>query len=128
MEESFSPAILLLDDGTFFKGRSVGVKGITTGEICFNTGMTGYQEIFTDPSYSGQLMVTTNAHIGNYGTSQKDTESNKIQISGLICKKISNRYSFLKKKSSQDEIFQSETISIDYQSINQIQILEIEDE
>ena len=93
MEESFSPAILLLDDGTFFKGRSVGVKGITTGEICFNTGMTGYQEIFTDPSYSGQLMVTTNAHIGNYGTSQKDTESNKIQISGLICKNFTVPFS-----------------------------------
>ena len=93
MEESFSPAILLLDDSTFFKGRSVGVKGITTGEICFNTGMTGYQEIFTDPSYSGQLMVTTNAHIGNYGTSQKDTESNKIQISGLICKNFTVPFS-----------------------------------
>lgn len=93
MEESFSPAILLLDDSTFFKGRSVGVKGITTGEICFNTGMTGYQEIFTDPSYNGQLMVTTNAHIGNYGTSKKDTESNKIQIAGLICKNFTVPFS-----------------------------------
>lgn len=93
MEESFSPAILLLDDSTFFKGRSVGVKGITTGEICFNTGMTGYQEIFTDPSYNGQLMVTTNAHIGNYGISKKDTESNKIQIAGLICKNFTVPFS-----------------------------------
>jgi len=93
MEESFSPAILLLDDSTFFKGRSVGVKGITTGEICFNTGMTGYQEIFTDPSYNGQLMVTTNAHIGNYGTSKKDTESYKIQIAGLICKNFTVPFS-----------------------------------
>lgn len=93
MEESFSPAILLLDDSTFFKGRSVGVKGITAGEICFNTGMTGYQEIFTDPSYNGQLMVTTNAHIGNYGISKKDTESNKIQIAGLICKNFTVPFS-----------------------------------
>lgn len=93
MEESFIPAVLLLDDGTFFKGRSIGVKGITTGEICFNTGMTGYQEIFTDPSYSGQLMVTTNAHIGNYGISNNDTESNKIQIAGLICKNFTIPYS-----------------------------------
>ena len=61
------PAILLLEDGTTFEGKSAGKIGTTTGEICFNTGMTGYQEVFTDPSYSGQLLVMTNAHIGNYG-------------------------------------------------------------
>ena len=60
-------AIVLLADGTIFYGKSVGIEGTVTGEICFNTGMTGYQEIFTDPSYFGQIMVTTNAHIGNYG-------------------------------------------------------------
>jgi len=60
-------AILLLDDGSVYHGKAAGIKGIATGEICFNTGMTGYQEIFTDPSYFGQLMVTTNVHIGNYG-------------------------------------------------------------
>ena len=62
-----SKAIVLLEDGTVFFGKSVGISGTSFGEICFNTGMTGYQEIFTDPSYYGQIMVTTNAHIGNYG-------------------------------------------------------------
>jgi carbamoyl-phosphate synthase small subunit len=61
------PAVLLLADGTAFYGKAAGKIGTTTGEICFNTGMTGYQEIFTDPSYFGQIMVATNAHIGNYG-------------------------------------------------------------
>ena len=62
-----SPALLLLEDGTVFYGKAAGAIGIATGEICFNTGMTGYQEIFTDPSYTGQLMVMTSVHIGNYG-------------------------------------------------------------
>lgn len=110
MEDSFSPAILLLDDGTYFKGRSVGAKGITRGEICFNTGMTGYQEIFTDPSYAGQLMVTTNAHIGNYGTTSLDTESNKIQIAGLICKNFTVPYSRILAESSIQVYFESENL------------------
>jgi carbamoyl-phosphate synthase small subunit len=59
-------AILLLSDGTIFHGKSIGISGTTFGEVCFNTGMTGYQEIFTDPSYFGQIMVATNAHIGNW--------------------------------------------------------------
>jgi carbamoyl-phosphate synthase small subunit len=63
-----SKAILLLEDGTFFEGKAAGITGTATGEICFNTGMTGYQEIFTDPSYYGQILVTTHVHIGNYGT------------------------------------------------------------
>ena len=58
-------AVLLLADGTFYEGKAAGAQGEATGEICFNTGMTGYQEVFTDPSYFGQVMVTTNAHIGN---------------------------------------------------------------
>ena len=83
-------AILLLADGTIFYGKSIGNKeGSATGEICFNTGMTGYQEIFTDPSYYGQIMVTTNAHIGNYGTLEDENESDKAKISGLICKNFS---------------------------------------
>lgn len=86
-------AILLLEDGTIFKGKSAGLKGTASGEICFNTGMTGYQEIFTDPSYFGQIMVATNAHIGNYGTADNDTESEKVQISGLVCKNFTNDYS-----------------------------------
>ncbi len=82
-------AIILLADGTQFFGKSIGIEGTVTGEICFNTGMTGYQEIFTDPSYYGQLLVTTNAHIGNYGVNSEEVESNGIKISGLICRNFS---------------------------------------
>lgn len=87
------PAILLLEDGTVYHGMSIGHIGTTSGEICFNTGMTGYQEIFTDPSYFGQLLVTTNAHIGNYGIKDQDTESNSIKIAGLISKNFTNEFS-----------------------------------
>ncbi len=86
-------AILLLADGTVFEGKSIGIEGTSTGEICFNTGMTGYQEIFTDPSYFGQLMVATNAHIGNYGINNEEVESDGIKISGLICRNFSFDYS-----------------------------------
>ncbi|MBJ2175073.1 glutamine-hydrolyzing carbamoyl-phosphate synthase small subunit [Aureibaculum sp. A20] len=86
-------AIVLLADGTIFEGKSIGIEGSSTGEICFNTGMTGYQEIFTDPSYFGQLMVATNAHIGNYGVKEAEVESDGIKISGLICRNFSFDYS-----------------------------------
>jgi carbamoyl-phosphate synthase small subunit len=87
-------ALILLADGTLFYGKSVGDKdGTAFGEVCFNTGMTGYQEIFTDPSYFGQLMVTTNAHIGNYGTNEDEVESDSVKIAGLICKNFSYEYS-----------------------------------
>ena len=79
-------AVLILEDGTTLFGKSGGYSGVSVGEICFNTGMTGYQEIFTDPSYYGQIMVTTNAHIGNYGYSDIEIESDKINIAGLVCK------------------------------------------
>ena len=86
-------ALVLLADGTIFYGKSVGIEGTSTGEICFNTGMTGYQEIFTDPSYFGQLMVATNAHIGNYGVNNNEVESDGIKISGLICRNFSFTHS-----------------------------------
>jgi len=86
-------AVLLLEDGTIFKGKSAGKIGTTTGEICFNTGMTGYQEVFTDPSYYGQLLVMTNAHIGNYGTKSIEIESESVKIAGLIVKNFTNDYS-----------------------------------
>ena len=86
-------ALVLLADGTIFYGKSVGIEGTATGEICFNTGMTGYQEIFTDPSYFGQIMVTTNAHIGNYGINNEEVESEGIKISGLICRNFSFTHS-----------------------------------
>ena len=88
------PAVVLLADGTVFQGKAVGeITGSAFGEVCFNTGMTGYQEIFTDPSYYGQLMVTTNAHIGNYGTHNDEVESEGIKIAGLICRNFSYNYS-----------------------------------
>ena len=71
-------ALLILADGTRFYGKAVASDGTRFGEICFNTGMTGYQEIFTDPSYYGQLMVTTNAHIGNYGVHTADSQSEAL--------------------------------------------------
>lgn len=86
-------ATLLLEDGTVFKGKAIGKIGTTTGEVAFNTGMTGYQEIFTDPSYYGQLLVMATAHIGNYGTCDIDEESDAVRISGLICKKFSDVFS-----------------------------------
>ncbi len=86
-------AVLLLEDGTTFYGKSVGLEGTASGEICFNTGMTGYQEIFTDPSYFGQIMVTTNAHIGNYGVHQDEVESADMKIAGLVCRNFSETYS-----------------------------------
>lgn len=86
-------AIILLADGTIFYGKAIGKDGTAFGEVCFNTGMTGYQEIFTDPSYFGQLMVATNAHIGNYGVNNDEVESNSIKIAGLICKNFSYNYS-----------------------------------
>ena len=87
------PAVLLLQDGTVWHGKAAGKIGTTTGEICFNTGMTGYQEIFTDPSYFGQLLVTTNVHIGNYGTKKTEIESSNMKIAGLICKSFNVAYS-----------------------------------
>ena len=88
MIKTFSPvpAVLVLQDGTVFHGKSLGKIGTTSGEICFNTGMTGYQEIFTDPSYFGQIIIMTNDHIGNYGVKNEEVESKSVKISGMICK------------------------------------------
>ena len=86
-------AVLLLADGTRFEGRAIGAIGTTVGEICFNTGMTGYQEIFTDPSYTGQIMVLASPHIGNYGVKDGEEESTKLSIAGLVVKKFSETWS-----------------------------------
>jgi len=83
------PSILALEDGTIFHGISVGIDGMTTGEVVFNTSMTGYQEILTDPSYCKQIVTLTYPHIGNTGINQEDMESNKIQASGLIIRNAS---------------------------------------
>ncbi|MDO6738443.1 glutamine-hydrolyzing carbamoyl-phosphate synthase small subunit [Wenyingzhuangia sp. 2_MG-2023] len=98
-------AILLLEDGTIFEGKSVGVEGTTIGEICYNTGMTGYQEIFTDPSYFGQIMVATNAHIGNYGVNDDEVESDGIKIAGLVCRNFSFEFSRDRSNGSLEEYF-----------------------
>lgn len=89
------PAYLYLEDGTLLSGKSFGAQGTCGGEICFNTGMTGYQEVFTDPSYKGQIIIMNSDYVGNYGTCATDIESNSIKINGLICKNVSvaNRYS-----------------------------------
>lgn len=88
-------AILLLEDGTFFKGCAIGKIGTKGGEICFNTGMTGYQEIYTDPSYFGQIIVNTSSHIGNYGVMDDEDESDAPKISGLVVNRFSETYSRL---------------------------------
>lgn len=105
------PAVLLLEDGTVFHGKAVGKIGTTTGEICFNTGMTGYQEIFTDPSYFGQILVTTNAHIGNYGTHADEIESGSIKIAGLVCKNFNVGYSRKQANQSIQEYYLNEHIT-----------------
>ena len=87
------PAVLILEDGTVFHGMAAGAIGTTTGEIAFNTGMTGYQEIFTDPSYYGQILVMANDHIGNYGVHDAEIESESIKIAGVVTKKFSENFS-----------------------------------
>jgi carbamoyl-phosphate synthase small subunit len=104
------PALLLLADGTIFHGKSIGIEGITYGEVCFNTGMTGYQEIFTDPSYFGQIMVATNAHIGNYGVHDEEIESDSIKIAGLVCKNFSFNYSREDASGSLFDYFQKQNL------------------
>lgn len=92
MEER-KPALLVLEDGTVFYGKATGKIGTTTGEIAFNTGMTGYQEVFTDPSYYGQILVMTTSHIGNYGVNPEEVESESVKIAGLVTKKFANNFS-----------------------------------
>lgn len=103
-------AILLLADGTIFYGKSIGISGTTFGEVCFNTGMTGYQEIFTDPSYFGQIMVATNPHIGNYGVNANEVESDKIMISGLVCKNFSFNHSRVDSESNLYDYFERQNL------------------
>ena len=90
MNKSYTsvPAVLMLADGTVFYGKSLGKIGTTIGEICFNTGMTGYQEIFTDPSYFGQIIIMTSSHIGNYGVKPDEVESSSVKIAGMVCKEF----------------------------------------
>ncbi len=103
-------AKLLLDDGTLYEGKALGKIGTVTGEVCFNTGMTGYQEVFTDPSYTGQILIMNNCYIGNYGTRDEDVESDSIKISGLVCKNISDEFSRQIAKASLEDYLKENNI------------------
>tara|TARA_Y100001980_G_C14556828_1_gene350914 strand:+ start:28914 stop:30020 length:1107 start_codon:yes stop_codon:yes gene_type:complete len=92
-EHNKKKAILLLADGSLYEGFSIGKSGTSGGEICFNTGMTGYQEIYTDPSYYGQIIVNTTAHIGNYGVHDEEQESDRPKIKGLVVNDFTYQYS-----------------------------------
>ena len=107
------PAILILEDGSIFKGFSLGKIGTATGEICYNTGMTGYQEIYTDPSYFGQIIINTSSHIGNYGTVDNEQESSIPQINGVIINEYSETYSRSNSDESLEEYFlKNNTVAI----------------
>ena len=110
MPHQSKPAVLVLADGTVHHGRSFGAVGTTTGEICFNTGMTGYQEVFTDPSYFGQILIMNAAHIGNYGVKEADVESDSVKISGLIGRNLEDQYSRKQAKGSLDEYLKEHSI------------------
>jgi len=108
-----TPAVLVLEDGTVFKGNAIGAIGTTFGEIAFNTGMTGYQEIFTDPSYFGQILIMTTPHIGNYGVHETEIESDDIKIAGLVTKKFSEYFSRISGSGeTQDYLVDSKLIGI----------------
>jgi carbamoyl-phosphate synthase small subunit len=107
-------AILLLKDGTVFYGHAFGKIGTTTGEICFNTGMTGYQEVFTDPSYYGQVLIMNNVHVGNYGVKSVDVESDGVKVKGVIGRNLEEKYSrFLAEESLQQYFEQQGVVAID---------------
>jgi carbamoyl-phosphate synthase small subunit len=105
-----TPAVLVLEDGKVFHGKSAGKIGTTAGEICFNTGMTGYQEVFTDPSYFGQIVIMTNAHIGNYGIKDDEAESASIKIAGMVCKKFNEGFSRSSANGSLQDYFENQNI------------------
>src|ERR1700740_2051646 len=104
------PAILLLADGTVFNGTAFGKTGTTTGEICFNTGMTGYQEVFTDPSYYGQVLIMNNVHVGNYGVKDVDVESSSVKVKGVIGRNLEEQYSRFMADSSLQQYFEKENV------------------
>ena len=110
MENSKIPAVILLEDGTVFYGNACGAIGTTTGEIAFNTGMTGYQEIFTDPSYFGQILVMATSHIGNYGVVEQEVESDSCKIRGLVVKKFAHSFSRYKESSSLQDFLVSDNV------------------
>ena len=107
------PAILVLADGSRFIGTSIGSAGQTTGEVVFNTAMTGYQEILTDPSYSRQIVTLTYPHIGSYGVNGEDVESDRVHAAGLVIKDLPIRASNFRQSQSLSEYLRAEgTVAI----------------
>jgi carbamoyl-phosphate synthase small subunit len=104
------PAILVLQDGSVHHGQAFGKIGTTAGEICFNTGMTGYQEVFTDPSYFGQVLIMNSVHIGNYGVKDEDVESDGVKIRGLIGRNLEEQFSRIQAKGSLDDYLKANQI------------------
>ncbi|MDB5909845.1 MAG: carbamoyl-phosphate synthase small subunit [Massilia sp.] len=104
------PAILALADGTTFKGVSIGAAGHTTGEVVFNTAMTGYQEILTDPSYSRQIVTLTYPHVGNYGINAEDVEASKVHAAGLIIRDLPLLASNFRSTQSLSDYLKAENI------------------
>jgi len=105
--DTIQAAVLLLEDGTVFNGKAIGKIGTTGGEIAFNTGMTGYQEVFTDPSYLGQILIKTTSHISKYGVNSEEIEYDSIKIAGLVTKKFSNGFSRAAANGSLQDLMQS---------------------
>src|SRR5256885_9869943 len=110
MPNSQQPAVLLLADGYVFYGQAFGMIGTASGEICFNTGMTGYQEVFTDPSYYGQILIMNNVHVGNYGVSINDIESDSVKIKGLIGRNLEELFSRKMAQGSLDDYLKKQNI------------------
>ena len=108
---SRKPAVLLLENNQLFKGYAFGAIGTSLGELCFNTGMIGYQEILTDPSYCGQIVLMTYPHIGNYGINQYDIESQKIQVAGFIIKDLITEPSSYRSEQSINEYLKNNNIT-----------------
>src|SRR6266516_1939688 len=110
MRTLHQPASLLIADGHIFHGKAFGRIGTATGEICFNTGMTGYQEVFTDPSYYGQILIMNTVHIGNYGVKDEDVESDNVKIWGLVGRNLENQYSRKLAKGSLEDYLKTNNI------------------
>lgn len=104
------PAVLVLEDGTVIYGKAFGKTGTATGEICFNTGMTGYQEVFTDPSYYGQVLIMNNVHIGNYGVKAADVESDGVKVKAVIGRNLEERYSRFMADTTMQEYFDTQGV------------------
>src|ERR1700743_2352677 len=104
------PAVLLLEDGSIHYGKAFCKTGTTSGEICFNTGMTGYQEVFTDPSYYGQVLIMNSVHIGNYGVKESDIELDTVKIKGLIGRNLEEQFSRLMAQGSLDDYLKANNV------------------